>query len=209
MGKRASGPPTSELRALYAALVVFGAIGTHLVSEFAGMGSAAGGVTFSSRHIYLGLGAVGSLALALRAIGSMLAHASGPRDAKRLAEIGLASLPFGGRRSFVPFTAALQFVLGGATEIGEGCPLCGHDIAAAIAGALVGAIVLAFAVRALGKRLPRVACAIVAFLPAANASDEPHEHAVVHEPIVRADFLWCSRLFSRPPPVLQPSTVHH
>src|ERR1700730_17652614 len=127
------------LRWLYLACVVLGGIGAHLISEYAAMGSDAAVVTATANLLYL---AIAGIAVAARELMVLRARASSGRDAKRLAEIGLAALPFAGKRHFWLATAGLQFAIGGLTEIGEGCPLCGHDIIAGIGGALLGAIVL-------------------------------------------------------------------
>jgi hypothetical protein len=192
---------------VYLACVVVGSIGAHLVSEFAAMGSDAVAVTFSPRHIYLGVAGILALVFALRELLSLRARASSGRDAKRLAEIGLASLPFAGKRHFWLATAALQFFIGGLTEIGEGCPLCGHDIAAGVIGALVGAVVLSALARALTRRLPSIASALVEFAAVAGVSDDRWKCALRATPRVISAFLWYARLFNRPPPGLQPTFI--
>lgn len=192
------------LRWAYLAVVVLGGIGAHLVSEFAAMGSGAEAVAISPRHIYLGLAAITSLFVAYRELTAMVRGASSGRDAKRIAEMGLATLPFAGRRHFWLVTAALQFAVGSVTEIGEGCPLCGHDVIAGIAGAVLGAVLLALFARALSKRLPTVAQALATYAPRTESTEAPR--VAVHEaaPLVVDEFLSYAQLFDRPPPVLQP-----
>ena len=201
-------PATFSLRALYGASVVFGAILSHLLAEALGMGEASDSVAFSPRHIYLGVALLAALGVVAQQILTLLRTAQSGRDAKRLAEIGLRTLPFAGRTRFVIFTAALQFALAWSTEIGEGCPLCGHDVGAGFAGALFGAIVAALFVRLLARRLPTAASAVVrALLPA----ERPAAVRLRHDqktPLTSLDAVWSTRLFNRPPP-LQPSIIAH
>ena len=169
------------------------------------MGSDASVVAVSPRHLYLGAAGAVALGVAIREIFHLRARSSGLRDAKRLAELGLSSLPFAGRRHFWLATAALQFALGSLTEIGEGCPLCGHDVGAGIAGALLCALALSLAARALSKRLPSFAAALADFVLA--EPDPQPARAVAPElaPVVVGHLLGYTRLFNRPPPRLQSS----
>lgn len=194
-----------SLRVLYVACLALGSIAAHLISEFVGMGSAADAVAFSPRHIYLGAAGLVALALVIREVALLRARAANGRDAKRIAEIGLASLPFGGKRYFWIVTAALQFAAGALTEIGEGCPLCGHDVAAGFAGALIGAIILALVARALSKRLPSIASALVQFAAIERADDACSYRARLAPDVESPEFLWFARLLNRPPPVFQSS----
>jgi hypothetical protein len=205
--KPSNAVPT--LRWLYLACVVLGSIGAHLISEYAAMGSDAAVVAVSPRHLYLAIAGIAALAFAIRELMTLRARASNGRDAKRLAEIGLAGLPFAGKRHFWLVTAGLQFAFGGFTEIGEGCPLCGHDVIAGVAGALVGAIVLSLIARALSARLPSIASALVEFAPVAGKGAHAWKTAAAATPIVLAEFLWYARLFNRPPPALQPALNRH
>ncbi len=196
-------PGSRSLRWLYAALVVFGAIAAHLCSEFAGMGADSGAIAFSSRHLYLALAALAALAVAVREISGFVGAAANGRDRKRLAEMSLATLPWRGGRRFVLFTALLQFGIGGLTEIGEGCPLCGHDIGAGVVGAVVGALLLALATRLLARRLPAAASALFAFFRQIDRPTADGMRRALARPIVVDDLLWFARLFNRPPPALQ------
>lgn len=194
-----------SLRLLYLACVVLGGVVTHLISEFAAMGSDADRVALSPRHLYLGVAAIVAILIAIRELVVLRSRAKGGRDAKRLAELGLASLPFNGKRHFWIITACLQLAVGGVTEIGEGCPLCGHDIVAGVGGALLGAIVLALLARALGNRLPSIASALSEFVPLAGRSTARWAAKMRTTPVARAEFLWFARLLNRPPPVLASS----
>jgi hypothetical protein len=203
MGLSKTSLRAPTLRWLYLACVVFGSIGAHLISEFAAMGSDAAAVVVSPRHVYLAIGGIAALAFAIHELVVLRARASSGRDAKRLAEMGLAALPFAGKRHFWLATAGLQFAIGGLTEIGEGCPLCGHDIIAGVAGALLGAVVLSVIARALTRRLPSIASSLVEFTPVAGKSALLWKTAAAATPIVLARFLRFARLFNRPPPILQ------
>lgn len=186
-----------------------GSIGAHLISEFAAMGSDAEAVTFSLRHLYLGLAGLAALIVAVREVLVLQARASSRRDAKRLAEIALQSLPFSGKGHFWLATAGLQLAIGGFTEIGEGCPLCGHDVVAGFGGALIVAVLLSLVARALTRRLPSIASAMIEFVSAGDQAGERRTPSQVAAPIVVPNFVWLAHLFNRPPPALQPAVVTH
>src|SRR5580700_834957 len=129
---------TPNLRPFYLLLVGVGCIVAHLASEFAAMGTGAEGVLFSAKHLYLGVLALAGIVTLIVCGRALLLRATGARDLKRLLHIGLATLPFGGKgAAYFALTAALQLGLGLLTQIGEGCPFCGHDVAAGVLGALV------------------------------------------------------------------------
>src|SRR5690349_20364864 len=123
-----------DLRRAYLALVVMGGTGAHLVSEFAGMGLAAGRITLSPLHYYLGAALLVALVVLTRDLSTLFSNASNRRDAKRLAQIGLQSLPFAGKRGFLTTTSCLQFAVAWTTVVAEGSPLLGHDMAAGAIG---------------------------------------------------------------------------
>jgi hypothetical protein len=189
------------LRWVYLALVVLGSIGAHLASEFAAMGSDAGEVLFSVRHIYLGLAGLAALAFAVRELMTIRLASSNPRDFKRRIEMGLTTLPFAGKLHFGPVTAVLFLLIGGATEIGEGCPLCGHDVGAGVAGAVLCSALLALIVRVFTRRLPSIAAAIEEYVPAPHDvdSDTSRERVPATAPLPQC--VWFPQLFNRPPPV--------
>jgi hypothetical protein len=120
----------------------------HLTSELAGLGwQDDAEVAFSARHAYLAALALVSLAglfLALRSVP--------PRDRRARIDELVSSLPFGGRGlGFTLASFVAQFGFFAVTQIGEGCPLCGGDVATGVLAAAVAAAIGAVAV-ALGKR---------------------------------------------------------
>jgi hypothetical protein len=192
---------TRTLRWVYLALVVLGSIGAHLASEFGAMGRDAGEVALSPRHVYLGVAAIVSLAFAIRELLVLRAASSSSRDFKRRIEMGLSALPFAGKRYFGVATAGLFLLIGGATEIGEGCPIAGHDIWAGVFGALICSLGLALAVRAFTRRLPSIAAALLEFVPARRDRVSVSRRHVIEEAIPLSEFLWYAHLECRPPPV--------
>jgi len=192
-----------DLRRAYLALVVMGGIGAHLASEFAAMGAAAGRITLSPLHYYLGAALFAAVAVLAHDLRALSSNATSGRDAKRLAEIALTSLPFGGRRGFLTMTASLQFAVAWTTVVAEGSPLFGHDVGAGAVAALLGALLLSLVIRAISRRLPTFACAVVEFEPVPD--ETPHVRALLDEPGLDAFLhdIWCSRLYDRPPPRLQ------
>jgi hypothetical protein len=197
------GRPYPDLRRAYLALVAIGAIGTHLASEFAGMGLAAERITFSPLHYYLGAALLVAIAILVREASALLASASNGRDAKRLAEIGLTSLPFMGKRGFLLTTALLQFAIGWTTVVLEGSPLLGHDTGAGAFGAVITALILSLVIKAITRRLPDIARAVIEFRPV--ETEAPLRGALAEQPTsdARAQDVWFSRLFNRPPPFLR------
>lgn len=197
--------PYPALRRAYLALVVVGGVGAHLVSEVAGMGMAAGRITLSPLHCYLGAALLVAVVVIAHDLSALLSSAANGRDAKRLAEISFSSLPFAGKRGFLTTTVCLQFAVGWTTVIAEGSPLLGHDVVAGAIGAVFTAFVLSFVIRALARRLPGIAQAVVEFCPV--LAETPQHKAVTAQPMcaARAQDVWCSRLFNRPPPLLQPA----
>lgn len=190
-----------SLLPLYAAGIGLGGIVAHFASEFAGMGSAANAVALSPRHLYLSFLAVLFAAVAWREVAKLLFGAKGHRDVQQALRLGFETLPLRGRGWFLPLTAALQFAVSQATEFGEGCPLCGHDVTAGLIGALVTSIVIVILWRAVGRRLPRMAALIVIFLA---VEGDAHRGVYVcryaaGNPLALA--AWPHQLFSRPPPL--------
>lgn len=189
------------LRWVYLALVVLGSIGAHLTAEFAAMGSDADAVALSPRHLYLGLAAIGALAFALAELVALRRISSGSRDFKRRMEMGIGTLPLAGTPWFAPATGALFLGIGAVTEIGEGCPLCGHDVTAGVIGAFLGSLLLGLAVRAFTKRMPSMATAIDEFVSA----QAPPEGVARYAPALAVARLprsvWYPFLFNRPPPI--------
>ncbi len=200
-----SGPGYVAARSLvpiYLCVVGLGSIVAHLASEFFAMGSDADSIALSPKHLYLGVTAVVCAIVALQQGFALWRNSSGGRDLKRQLHVGLESLPFRGRGAFYAFTAALQFGVGLTTQIGEGCPFCGHDIAAGIAGTILTVFVMALAARAIGQRLPTIAAAIAAFFIQTGARPQmliaAHNVAILGLP----RFIWFSQLYNRPPPPL-------
>lgn len=203
MSGRSRQTQSPSLVPIYLCLVALGSIAAHLASEFFAMGSDAGSLAFSPKHLYLGIAAFACMC----AIGSQSARfwraSSGAHDVKRLLNVSLVSLPWRGRgTAFFGLTAGLQLCFGLTTLFGEGCAFCGHDIAAGLIGALLTAVVLALAGRAIAMRLPAFAAAIATLFAdiAANAGTAKSRRGIA---IVKIqDFIWFVQLYNRPPPPL-------
>jgi len=191
-----------KLGLIYACLVALGSIVAHLASEFFAMGSDADSVALSPKHVYLGVIAIVCTSVAIWQGATVWRASHGVRDLKRALHVGLASLPFRGRGpAFFALTAALQLIAGLGTQIGEGCPFCGHDVAAGVLGALLTAIILALAGRAIARRLPSIAAAIAALF-VDEPSIDPSRVAARHIALLGLPrFAWFSQLYNRPPPL--------
>ena len=192
-----------SLTPVYLAVVVLGSIVAHLASEFFAMGNDAESVALSPKHLYLAIAAFGCAAFALARTRAIVRATVGWRDLKRELHVGLQSLPFGGRGlQFYALTAALQLTFGLATQYGEGCPFCGHDIAAGIAGALLTLVALALVGWIAARRLPSLAAAIEALF----VGPQSDQHSVfITLPTTAVAFphsVWSAQLYNRPPPVL-------
>jgi hypothetical protein len=165
------------------------------------MGSDAEGVLFSAKHLYLGVLALAGIATLLICGRALLLRATGARDLKRLLHIGLATLPFGGKGApYFALTATLQLGLGLLTQFGEGCPFCGHDIAAGLLGALLTVVLFGFAARAAGRRLPNAVAALVSFLPAAEDMLPQFVDRSETASFAPRSIVWFADLYNRPPP---------
>jgi hypothetical protein len=192
---------TPNLRPFYLLLVGVGCIVAHLASEFFAMGSDADSILFSARHLYLGVLALAGIATLFICGRALLQRASGARDLKRLLHIGLSTLPFGGKgAAYFALTATLQLGLGLLTQIGEGCPFCGHDVTAGVLGALLTVVLFGFAARAVGRRLPTAVAALVNFLPAAEVLIPQYLDRVERATIASRSVVWFADLYNRPPP---------
>jgi hypothetical protein len=195
---------TPNLRPFYLLLVGVGCIVAHLASEFAAMGSGAESVLFSTKHIYLGVLALAGVATLFICGRALLRRSSGVRDLKRLLHVGLATLPFGGKGArYFALTAALQLGLGMLTQFGEGCPFCGHDVAAGVLGALLTVVLFGFAARAAGRRLPTAVAALVSFVPATEDLISEFIDRVGRATIASRSVVWFAHLYNRPPPIFQ------
>lgn len=195
---------TPNLRPFYLLLVGVGCIVAHLASEFAAMGTDAESVLFSAKHLYLGVLALAGIATLIICGRALLLRASGARDLKRLLHNGLATLPFGGKGpAYFGLTATLQLGLGLLTQFGEGCPFCGHDVAAGVLGALLMVVLFGFAARAIGRRLPTAVAALVSLLPAAEDLIPQFVDRVKRASIASRSVVWFADLYNRPPPLLQ------
>lgn len=187
---------------IYLSIVVLGSIVAHLASEFFAMGTDADAVALSPKHIYLGVAALVAAAVAAQQALALWRDSRGGRDLKRALHVGLERLPFRGRGAFLIFTAGLQLGISMTTEIGEGCPFCGHDVTAGVLGALLTVVLLAFAARAIGRRLPSIAAAISAlFIDPAERADALVVSCNATAPVVPS-IVWYAQLFNRPPPSL-------
>ena len=196
---------TPNLRPFYLLLVGVGCIVAHLASEFAAMGSDAEDVVLSARHWYLGLLAIAGIVTLVINARALLRRASGGRDLKRLLHIGLATLPYGGKGvRYVALTGTLQLSLGLLTQFGEGCPFCGHDVAAGVIGALLTVVLLGFATRIAARRLPSVVAALVDILPATEDPLSQFVGRIESTAVASSSEVWFAQLYNRPPPLLQP-----
>ncbi len=197
-----------DLKPFYFVLVAAGAIVAHLAAEFAAMGSDADEVLFSARHWYLGLTALACIAAFYFGWWALRAQSSSARDLKRMIHVGLATLPFSGSGiRFLGLTAALQLGIGMLTQIGEGCPFCGHDVAGGVAGALLTVIILALATRAAAARMPSIVDALVVVLQAARPASEQLALAIERIATALPLPIWTAPLFNRPPPSLRLATT--
>lgn len=187
---------------LYLAIVGAGSIVAHIATEFAGMGSQAEGLVFSTLHTYLAVGAALCAVAAWLQARQLWSASSGGRNLQRVLLHAIEALPFRGRGCFFILTAALQFGVGLLTQIGEGCPLCTHDVVSGALGALVTVVLLALAIRALGAKLPTIAAAIFEFVAArpSGAAWAPATAANLGTPALAS--VWSAPLYNRPPPPL-------
>jgi hypothetical protein len=195
---------TPNLRPFYLLLVGVGCIVAHVASEFAAMGTGAENVLFSAKHWYLGVLALAGIVTLFICGRALLRRSSGARDLKRLLQIGLTTLPFGGKGArYFALTATLQLALGMLTQFGEGCPFGSQDIAAGVLGALVTVVLFGIAAREFGRRLPTVVAALVSFLPTTGEIEsffvDPFESARITSRFA----VWSAHLYNRPPPPFQ------
>jgi hypothetical protein len=187
---------------VYPAVVVLGALVTHLASEFFGMGAEADGqIIFSPRHIYLALAAFVCGVIVCREIRYLSLHANGIRDFKRIVSNSVDQLPWGGGWKFFALTAAAQFAIGVGSAIGEGCFFCGHDAFFGVAGALLTAALLALVGRLVAGRLPNLAAQLAAILlPQAGSTQGCKRQTLPVSASARLAF-WFLPLANRPPPL--------
>ncbi|HKW44172.1 MAG TPA: hypothetical protein VJN22_00860, partial [Candidatus Eremiobacteraceae bacterium] len=135
---------------------------------------------------------------------ALLRRSSNGRDLKRILHIGLATLPFGGKGvRYFALTGALQLGLGLLTQVGEGCPFCGHDIAAGVLGALLTVVLFGLATRVAARRLPSVVAALVDILPATEDWVSAFVDRLERETVASCSEVWFAHLYNRPPPLLQ------
>lgn len=190
------------LTPVYLAVVVLGSILAHIAAEFFAMGSDADAVALSPRHLYLAVAALACATFAFARVRALLKSVKGLRELKRELHIALESLPLRGRGpAFYVFTAAIQFGVSLATQYGEGCPFCSHDIAAGIAGALLTVIALALCAWLVALRLPSLAAAVEALF--VEPQRDQHTIFVTRGAAARAfpRFIWSAQLYNRPPPL--------
>ena len=193
-----------DLRPFYALLVGVGAIVAHIASEFAAMGSDADSVLFSARHLYLGLAAVIGTAVFIIRMRALLRHCANGRDFKRALSVGMSTLPFRGQGArFFGLTAALQFGIGMLTEVGEGAPIAGHDVAAGVLGAFVVVVALAFVAKAIGASLPTIAEVVASWFAAPSGALATQHSRRAETRTLARQIPWFPQLFNRPPPSLR------
>jgi hypothetical protein len=133
---------------LFAAVTILFGIVTHLMAELAGLGwRLDAALVFSGRHVYLGVIAASCVVAAIVALTSLPSE-----DRRARARSLISALPFGGEGA--GFTAAAfvaQFAFFVISQLGEGCPLRGGDVVAALLAAMLTALLSALLV-AFGKR---------------------------------------------------------
>ena len=191
------------LTPVYLAVVVLGSIVAHLASEFFAMGSDADSVALSPKHLYLAVAAIGCAAFAIARLRELRRASSGWRELKRELHLGLESLPLRGRGLlFYALTAGLQLSAGLATQYGEGCPFCGHDVAAGILGALLTVVVLALLGWIVSRRLPSLASALEALFLKPQADQHTVFVSRNSTALEFPHFVWSAHLYNRPPPFL-------
>jgi len=193
-----------SLRIFYLLLIGVGSLLAHLAAEFAAMGSGADSVLFSTRHLYLGLGALAGIVIFIACGRALLRRATSRPDLKRLLSNGLEELPFGGRGvRYYALTAGLQLAIGALTQIGEGCPFCSHDVIAGIVGAMLTVLLLALVTRAIGSQLPRLVSALAGYAPRSFESPSALFLRRDCATVSTGRGAWFPLLFNRPPPRLQ------
>ncbi len=133
---------------LFGAVTTLFGIVTHLMAELAGLGWRLDlSLVFSGRHAYLGVIAASCVVAAIVALASLP-----PEDCRARGRSLISALPFGGEGAgFTAAAFAAQFAFFVISQLGEGCPLHGGDVVAAVLAAMLtafcGALVVAF-----GKR---------------------------------------------------------
>ena len=195
--------PRPDLRPFYLLLVAVGGVLAHLASEFGAMGADARSVLLSPRHWYLGLGAIaGAITFVVQA-NALIRGSSNGLDLKRRLHAGLRTLPFGGRgAAFAALTAVLQFAVGMSTELGEGAPIAGHDVAGGVLGAALIVAAIAAIGRAIAKNIPSIVVALVwvVAVPASTAFASARRTRFALVAVRMAE--WTPQRFNRPPPPL-------
>jgi hypothetical protein len=133
---------------LFGAVTTLFGIVTHLMAELAGLGWRLDlSLVFSGRHAYLGVIAASCVVAAIVALALLP-----PEDCRARGRSLISALPFGGEGAgFTAAAFAAQFAFFVISQLGEGCPLHGGDVVAAVLAAMLtafcGALVVAF-----GKR---------------------------------------------------------
>jgi hypothetical protein len=133
---------------LAAAVVPF-AILVHLIAEAASLGSAAGGVAFIVRHIYLGVVLV---ATATWFGGTVGVGRSVAERRRRCALIG-AQLRGGPAGASVASLAAANIAFFGLSQLVEGVPIASGDWCFGLVAAAIGALVSALFVFVFGRSI--------------------------------------------------------
>lgn len=172
--------------------------------EVFGFGFESSKPLLSERHAAMGLVLAATAVLVGRHAIALMGEGLGTEDLRRRLRSQLGALPFGGKGlGFFALTAGLNFAFGVLAQCGERAPDLDGDAFGWLLSALVVAILMAVTTRAILRRLPAIAAAVVAFfmrlleapsLPYADRSGEAR-CAVLDA--------WPPSCFNRPPPVLQ------
>jgi hypothetical protein len=136
-----------------AAAVVPSATLVHLVAEASALGPGALSLAFVLRHVYLGVLLGLSLAVFARTVGLGRPRAELRR---RVALLG-ANLRGPHAPALLATLMAAQLAFFALTQLGEGIPLLGGDLALGLAVGLLGSLAAGLLVCALGRSLAEVA----------------------------------------------------
>jgi len=172
------------------------------VSEFASLQSGAMSVVFSSRHAYLAGAAVVCALLAVQALRQLHQQTTSLPDLKRVLRLEFDALPLRGWPLYA-VTGTLQFGIGMVSAIAEGSPFLRHDAFVGLLGALLAAVCLAFATRAIVRRLPSFARAMESYFERPATVPLARRRSIDAEFTLYTRFFWFTCLFNRPPPTFQ------
>jgi len=188
----------------YVALCAFCAVAAELAMEVWGFGFESAKTLLSESHAVLAFLLAASALVVVRHVVALLQESSGARDLRRRLRLQLKALPFAGRGvRFLALTAGLNFAFGVMAQCGEGTPDLDGDVYGWLISAVIVAILMAFTTRAILRRLPDIAAALVAlFMRLLESPSRPHldRSGEARSAVLDA---WPPSCFNRPPPALQ------